>query len=50
VTEERHYVAEVQKRMQRKKERKEKKRKEKKNGKKEGSRFIGRVLLSMLPP
>jgi len=47
VTEERHYVAEVQKRMQRKKE---KKRKEKKNGKKEGSRFIGRVLLSMLPP
>jgi len=49
VTEERHYVAEVQKRMQRKK-RKEKKRKEKKNGKKEGSRFIGRVLLSMLPP
>jgi len=48
VTEERHYVAEVQKRMQRKNERKEKKRKE--NGKKEGSRFIGRVLLSMLPP
>jgi len=32
------------------KKRKEKKRKEKKNGKKEGSRFIGRVLLSMLPP
>jgi len=38
----RRYKRECKERM------KEKKRKE--NGKKEGSRFIGRVLLSMLPP